>query len=88
MHVSSSREKRLGAKQCVFMNGNETCIATGDAVKHRFVYDYSFWSADDLQSPLATEEHVYKHLAQPLLDWSFEGYNTCLFAYGQVSSND
>jgi hypothetical protein len=82
----SEREKRLGAKQCVFMNGNETSISSGNTVKHRFVYDYSFWSTDNIQSPLATEEHVYKHLAQPLLDWSFDGYNTCLFAYGQTGS--
>ena len=68
------------------MNGNETCIVSDDSVKHRFVFEYNFWSFDNIQSLLATEEHVYTSLAQPLLDWSFEGYNTCLFAYGQVST--
>lgn len=34
----------------------------------------------------ASQEHVYKELAQPLLDSSFRGYNTCLFAYGQTGS--
>ena len=31
---------------------------------------------------------MYKDLAQPLLDRMFEGYNTCLFAYGQVSREE
>ena len=79
------REQRLGAKQVVRMQGNETVITSGEGVVHRFHYDHCFWSFDRTQSEFADQRAVYESLARPLLDRSFEGYNTCLFAYGQVS---
>ena len=82
--ASVYREKRLGAKVAVQVNGNETSIVASGGVVHRFLYDYSFWSCDSHMTTFASQEVVYKSLAQPLLDWSFEGYNTCIFAYGQV----
>jgi len=68
----------------VRMHGNETIITSKDGVVHRFYYDHCFWSFDSVHPDHAGQEKVYKDLAQPLLDRSFEGYNTCLFAYGQV----
>ena len=80
------------------MHGNEVIIKSKDDVVHRFYYDHCFWSVPetssgdswggrrDLTPTFADQEYVYKELAQPLLDRSFEGYNTCLFAYGQTGS--
>ena len=75
----------MGASLAVKMDTNETSILSKDGVIHRFLYDFSFWSFDEEQQVYADQSAVYKSLAQPLLDWSFEGYNTCLFAYGQVN---
>jgi kinesin family protein 14 len=50
-----------------------------------FIYDYSFWSFDR-NGDFIDQQILYERLAQPLLDRSFEGYNTCLFAYGQTGS--
>ena len=83
----SHRELRLGAKQVVRMHGNETVITSGDGAVHRFHYDHSFWSFDHAQTEFADQKTVYISLARPLLDRSFEGYNTCLFAYGQVRNS-
>ncbi len=66
------------------VHGNEAIITSKEGVVHRFYYDHCFWSFDDRHSEFAGQETVYQRLAQPLLDRSFEGYNTCLFAYGQV----
>ena len=66
------------------MHSNETIITSKDDVTHQFCYDHCFWSFDDLQAPYSDQTNVYTELAQPLLDWAFQGYNTCLFAYGQV----
>lgn len=66
------------------MHKNETIITSKDGVVHRFYYDHCFWSFDETQAEFADQEMVYRNLAQPLVDRSFEGYNTCLFAYGQV----
>ncbi len=85
-------------KPIVRMHGNEVIIKSKDDVVHRFYYDHCFWSLPEdapgesvssgrsLSPQFASQEYVYKHLAQPLLDRSFEGYNTCLFAYGQTGS--
>ena len=86
LHSPIFREQHLGAKQVVRMQGNETIITSGEGVVHRFHYDHCFWSFDHTQSEFADQRAVFVFLAQPLLDRSFEGYNTCLFAYGQVSA--
>ena len=67
------------------MHEKETAITSPDGVVRKFYYDYSFWSFDRLRGSYADQEMVYSQIAAPLLDQAFEGYNTCLFAYGQVS---
>ena len=77
-------EQCLEARQVVWTTGNEVVIRDKDDTVHRFGYDHCFsWSPD---SKSDEQECVYRSLAKPLLDRSFEGYNTCLFAYGQVST--
>lgn len=70
------------------MDGNETVLKNDSGRDHQFTFDNSFWSidADNPLAPYATQEDVYSMVAKPLLKYSFEGYNTCLFAYGQVCS--
>ena len=92
------REQHLRSKPVIRMHGNETIIKSQDGVVHRFYYDHCFWSIPDdspqvgvangrgLTPKFADQQFVYEELAQPLLDRSFEGYNTCLFAYGQTGS--
>ncbi|KAL5483721.1 hypothetical protein EMCRGX_G020128 [Ephydatia muelleri] len=82
----SEREQCLEAKQVVWITGNEVVITSKDKedTVHRFGYDHCFsWSPC---SKWEEQEDVYRSLAKPLLDRSFEGYNTCLFAYGQTGS--
>ena len=76
---------KLGAQQTVRVHNNEAIITSKDKKIHRFCFDHCFWSFDKEQATFAGQEMVYTSLAQPLLDWAFQGYNTCLFAYGQVS---
>ena len=53
-------------------------------MEFEFVYDYSIWSCDPKHPEFVGQEKLYKLMGQPLLNSAFEGYNTCLFAYGQV----
>ena len=69
------------------MQGNETVVTSDEGVVHRFHYDHCFWSFDHTQSEFSGQRAIYVSLARPLLDRSFEGYNTCLFAYGQVRTS-
>lgn len=81
------RELAMGAKQVISMSGNRTTITSTKGKAHFFSYDHSFWSMDSpVRGGCAGQELVYTELAQPLLDNSFRGYNTCLFAYGQTGS--
>ena len=65
------------------MEGNSTFVVSGDGTKQNFAYDRSFWSFDN-SGDFASQSMIYEKMGQPLLDSAFEGYNTCLFAYGQV----
>ena len=81
------REERLGAKQVIRVHNSDLTITSlKDSNIHRFQYDHCFWSFDDIQASFADQKTVYNEIARPLLDKAFEGYNTCLFAYGQVRS--
>ena len=75
------------------MAANKTTITSTKGKAHFFSYDHSFWSmgggvdgTGGKDGVYASQELVYVELAQPLLDYSFRGYNTCLFAYGQTGS--
>ncbi len=84
MNLITCREVSLEARQVICIHGNEVIITSKEGVVHRFYYDHCFWSFDESQCDFAGQTEVYRRLAQPPLDRSFEGYNTCLFAYGQV----
>jgi kinesin family member 1 len=60
---------------------------TDESVKH-YKYDYSYWSCDeDVQDQtFASQQQVYQDLGIEMLEHSFEGYNVCIFAYGQTGA--
>ncbi|XP_068841900.1 kinesin-like protein KIF14 [Capricornis sumatraensis] len=83
----SSREKREGAAQAVFLDGEEIVVEhPGTRQVYSFAYDLSFWSVDERHPRFASQMAVYQALAAPLLGQAFQGFNTCLFAYGQTGS--
>ena len=49
-----------------------------------FAFDHCFWSMDPNEDKFADQEHVFKCLGVELLDNAFDGYNACIFAYGQT----
>jgi hypothetical protein len=51
-----------------------------------FTFDNSFWSHDPEDEHYATQEDVYDSLGEEFLDHNFEGYHTCIFAYGQTGA--
>lgn len=67
------------------MKDKETVVKTSSN-QYIYSYDFSFWSFNKADTHFASQENVYKSLAQPLLVKAFQGYNTSLFAYGQTGS--
>jgi kinesin family protein 1 len=57
-----------------------------DSIKN-FKYDYSYWSHTDPSDPnFATQNQVYDDLGIEMLEHAFDGYNVCIFAYGQTGA--
>ncbi|XP_058827514.1 kinesin-like protein unc-104 isoform X4 [Topomyia yanbarensis] len=88
----NSREIGRESKCIIEMSGNTTCITnpkvplgTSDSVK-RFNYDYSYWSHDPRDADFSTQEMVYSDIGEEMLQHSFDGYNVCIFAYGQTGA--
>lgn len=85
--TSFEREKREGAPQAVFLDGEGIVVEhPGTRQVYSFAYDLSFWSVDKRHPRFASQMAVYQALAAPLLGQAFQGFNTCLFAYGQTGS--
>lgn len=95
----NNRELELGSKCIIQMEGQKTTIFNtklygeagmegdkGRDYKKEFFFDYSYWSADPKDGHFIKQEQVFNDLGQGVLDSAFEGYNACLFAYGQTSA--
>lgn len=58
--------------------------------KQEFAFDHVFWSIlpDQLEAdvPFARQPDVFEHAGLPAIESLFDGFNGCIFAYGQTSS--
>ena len=66
------------------MVGNQTFIDNGKGRRHNWFYDHSFNSFDRAAPEYASQEIIFEKIGLPLVDRCLDGYNCCLFAYGQV----
>ncbi|XP_051517535.1 kinesin-like protein KIF1C isoform X2 [Myxocyprinus asiaticus] len=86
----NSRENSRDAKCVIQMQGNTTCIwnpkQSKEAAKN-FTFDYSYWSHSTEEDPaFASQRQVYLDIGEEMLLHAFEGYNVCIFAYGQTGA--
>jgi len=51
-----------------------------------FIFDNSFWSIDPDSPNYADQADIYDALGHEFLDHNFQGYHTCIFAYGQTGA--
>ncbi|PAV79903.1 hypothetical protein WR25_24154 [Diploscapter pachys] len=81
----NQREINNGSRCIIGMNGTTTTISGNGADKcHSFNFDHSYWSFTKDDSHFITQKQVYNDLGVEMLEHSFEGYNVCIFAYGQT----
>ncbi|XP_058493688.1 kinesin-like protein KIF1A isoform X15 [Solea solea] len=85
----NSREMGFESKCIIQMSGNTTTIANPKQPKDNksFNFDYSYWShttPEDIN--FASQMQVYKDIGEEMLLHAFEGYNVCIFAYGQTGA--
>ncbi|KAM4571754.1 kinesin-like protein KIF1B isoform 9-T9 [Fundulus diaphanus] len=86
----NSREMGKESKCIIQMQGNTTTILNPKAPKEpakTFSFDYSYWSHTTPEDPcFAAQNQVYNDIGKEMLQHAFEGYNVCIFAYGQTGA--
>ncbi|XP_010746025.2 kinesin-like protein KIF1B isoform X9 [Larimichthys crocea] len=86
----NSREMSKESKCIIQMQGNTTTISNPKAPKEpakTFSFDYSYWSHTTPEDPsFASQNLVYNDIGKEMLAHAFEGYNVCIFAYGQTGA--
>ncbi|XP_075898420.1 kinesin-like protein KIF1B isoform X4 [Nelusetta ayraudi] len=86
----NSRETGKESKCIIQMQGNTTIISNPKAPKEpakTFSFDYSYWSHTTPEDPsFASQNLVYNDIGKEMLAHAFEGYNVCIFAYGQTGA--
>lgn len=95
----SRREIALGTPCVVKMTSNQTILhpppnissMSSDNVKERkepktFAFDHCFNSLN-FNGDYASQEKVFQCLGRDILDNAFQGYNACIFAYGQTGKS-
>ncbi|XP_058259342.1 kinesin-like protein KIF1A isoform X23 [Hemibagrus wyckioides] len=85
----NSREMSKESKCIIQMSGNTTTIINPKVPKETksFNFDYSYWShtsPEDIN--YAAQQQVYRDIGEEMLLHAFEGYNVCIFAYGQTGA--
>jgi len=66
-------------KQCGAVNEEEE-----EKFSKEFTFDHSYWSYDPKESHFASQEQVFNDLGLDVVLNAFQGYNVCVFAYGQT----
>nr|XP_029132889.1 kinesin-like protein KIF1A isoform X8 [Labrus bergylta] len=85
----NSREIGKESKCIIQMTGNTTTIINPKQAKDNksFNFDYSYWSHTTPEDAnYASQMLVYKDIGEEMLLHAFEGYNVCIFAYGQTGA--
>ncbi|KAL4608344.1 kinesin-like protein KIF1A [Arapaima gigas] len=85
----NSREMGKESKCIIQMSGNTTTIVNPKQPKETksFNFDFSYWShtsPEDIN--YASQQQVYHDIGEEMLLHAFEGYNVCIFAYGQTGA--
>nr|XP_029520417.1 kinesin-like protein KIF1B isoform X6 [Oncorhynchus nerka] len=86
----NSRETSKDSKCIIQMQGNSTIISNPKNPKDpakSFSFDHSYWSHTTPEDPtFASQSLVYNDLGKEMLQHAFDGYNVCIFAYGQTGA--
>uniref|UniRef100_A0A2R5LHZ1 Kinesin-like protein unc-104 n=1 Tax=Ornithodoros turicata TaxID=34597 RepID=A0A2R5LHZ1_9ACAR len=89
----NNREVSRDCSCIISMTGNTTVIVNPklppgckEGANKSFNYDYSYWSHDPTDAHFASQDKVYDDIGEEMLLHAFEGYNVCIFAYGQTGA--
>lgn len=68
-------------------SGKDVPMNSADSDQSRsFTFDHSYWSHRKDDHNYASQEHVYNDIGAEMLEHAIQGYNVCIFAYGQTGA--
>ncbi|XP_041982439.1 kinesin-like protein unc-104 isoform X5 [Aricia agestis] len=88
----NSREIARDCKCIIEMSGNTTVILNPKLPPNNkegaksFNFDFSYWSHNPSDPEFSSQIMVYKDIGEEMLQHAFDGYNICIFAYGQTGA--
>ncbi|CAG9564965.1 unnamed protein product [Danaus chrysippus] len=88
----NSREIARECKCIIEMSGNTTVIINPKLPPNNkesaksFNFDFSYWSHNPSDPEFSSQVMVYKDIGEEMLQHAFDGYNICIFAYGQTGA--
>jgi len=86
----NKREKEKKSKCIIRMTGTTTIICNPKQPQENpksFNFDYSYWShTSRTDERFVDQKQVYRDLGVEMLQHAFDGYNVCIFAYGQTGA--
>ncbi|XP_052743335.1 kinesin-like protein unc-104 isoform X10 [Bicyclus anynana] len=88
----NSREIARESKCIIEMSGNTTVIVNPKLPPNNkegtksFNFDFSYWSHNPHDPEFSSQIMVYKDIGEEMLQHAFDGYNICIFAYGQTGA--
>ncbi|KAL4437881.1 hypothetical protein ABPG74_001052 [Tetrahymena malaccensis] len=77
----NDREKREGAKSCIILDDESPNSITIDAKPEPKQFKFDFVGGEK-----TSQEDIFQIAAKPLMMAALEGYNACIFAYGQTGA--
>ncbi|XP_040035341.2 uncharacterized protein kif16bb [Gasterosteus aculeatus] len=90
----NKREKQFSSNVIIHMNGNSTSIRKPTSIRvdqqkdqdKTFIYDFSYDSTDPEGPTFISQERIFQDLGSGVMKAAFEGFNSCVFAYGQTGT--
>ncbi|KAH8407734.1 hypothetical protein KR222_011849, partial [Zaprionus bogoriensis] len=87
-------EIELGTKCIVEMDKQQTILQNPPTLEKMerkqpktFAFDHCFYSLNPEDDSFASQETVFDCVGRDILDNAFQGYNACIFAYGQTGKS-
>lgn len=84
----NKRERDMDCKVIIKMENKKTTIKNPglESDSKDFSYDHSYWSVDSKDKHFTNQSQVFSDLGMDVIDSAFQGYNACIFAYGQTGA--
>ncbi|GAB0096760.1 Kinesin-like protein [Sergentomyia squamirostris] len=85
-------ELKSSVENIIYVKENTVTVLAGSTadssagITKGYTYDCAFSSCNSQHEDYADQKTIFDSIGTPLVDKAFEGYNVCLFAYGQTSS--